>query len=166
MSRKAAADAPAIERMTALAAQISALWLSTHSHLPGPRRISDEPWVSVATVASDAIADAARAAEETRRCGSAAATGFIRAEPGWSYDFVFDRCANEQQLKCLTVTDEFTKEGLAIEVDALRTVAKVRLSAMIMICRVICVRDLLSRPDRPQTCEAEFPPLRLGAPSP
>jgi putative transposase len=34
-----------------------------------------------------------------------------------SYDFVFDRCANGQQLKCLTVTDEFTKEGLAIDVD-------------------------------------------------
>jgi putative transposase len=30
---------------------------------------------------------------------------------------VFDRCANGQQLKCLTVTDAFTKEGLAIEVD-------------------------------------------------
>jgi putative transposase len=35
----------------------------------------------------------------------------------WSYDFVFDRCANGQQLKCLTVTDEFTKEGLAIDLD-------------------------------------------------
>jgi putative transposase len=35
----------------------------------------------------------------------------------WSYDFVFDRCANGQQLKCLTITDEFTKEGLAIDVD-------------------------------------------------
>ena len=35
----------------------------------------------------------------------------------WSYDFVFDRCANGQQLKCLTVTDEFTKQGLAIDVD-------------------------------------------------
>ena len=35
----------------------------------------------------------------------------------WSYDFVFDWCANGQQLKCLTVTDEWTKEGLAIEVD-------------------------------------------------
>lgn len=34
----------------------------------------------------------------------------------WTYDFVFDRCANGQQLKCLTVTDEWTKEGLAIEV--------------------------------------------------
>jgi putative transposase len=35
----------------------------------------------------------------------------------WSYDFVFDHCANGQQLKCLTVMDEFTKEGLAIDVD-------------------------------------------------
>jgi putative transposase len=35
----------------------------------------------------------------------------------WSYDFVFDWCANGQQLKCLTITDEWTKEGLAIEVD-------------------------------------------------
>jgi putative transposase len=35
----------------------------------------------------------------------------------WSYDFVFDACANGQKLKCLTVTDEWTKEGLAIEVD-------------------------------------------------
>jgi putative transposase len=35
----------------------------------------------------------------------------------WSYDFVLDCCANGQQLKCLTVTDEWTKEGLAIEVD-------------------------------------------------
>jgi len=30
---------------------------------------------------------------------------------------VFDYCANGQQLKCLTVTDEFTREGLAIDVD-------------------------------------------------
>jgi len=36
----------------------------------------------------------------------------------WSYDFVFDHCANGQRLKCLTVTDEFTKEGLAIDVDS------------------------------------------------
>ncbi len=30
---------------------------------------------------------------------------------------MFDHCANGQQLKCLTVTDEFNKEGLAIDVD-------------------------------------------------
>ncbi len=34
----------------------------------------------------------------------------------WAYDFVFDRSANGQQLKCLTVIDEFTRECLAIDV--------------------------------------------------
>jgi putative transposase len=46
--------------------------------------------------------------------GPQAPTG---ANQVWAYDFVFDRCANGQQLKCLTVTDEWTREGLAIEVD-------------------------------------------------
>ena len=34
----------------------------------------------------------------------------------WSYDFVYDACANGHQLKCLTVVDEFTRECLAIDV--------------------------------------------------
>ena len=38
------------------------------------------------------------------------------ADQVWAYDFVFDACANGQQLKCLTVIDEFTRECLAIDV--------------------------------------------------
>ena len=34
----------------------------------------------------------------------------------WTYDFVYDACANGQRLKILTVIDEFTRESLAIEV--------------------------------------------------
>ena len=34
----------------------------------------------------------------------------------WAYDFVFDACANGQQLKCLTIIDEYTRECLAIDV--------------------------------------------------
>ena len=34
----------------------------------------------------------------------------------WAYNFVFDSCANGQQLKCLTIIDEFTRECLAIDV--------------------------------------------------
>lgn len=34
----------------------------------------------------------------------------------WAYDFLFDWCANGQQLKCLTIIDEFTHECLAIDV--------------------------------------------------
>jgi putative transposase len=35
----------------------------------------------------------------------------------WAYDFVFDACANGQQLKCLTVIDEWTRESLQIDVQ-------------------------------------------------
>ncbi len=34
----------------------------------------------------------------------------------WSYDFVHDSCLNGEVVKCLTGTDEFTAEFLAIEV--------------------------------------------------
>lgn len=34
----------------------------------------------------------------------------------WTYDFVFDRCANGQKVKLLTVVDEYTRESLVIEV--------------------------------------------------
>ena len=33
----------------------------------------------------------------------------------WAYDFVYDRCATGQQLECLTVVDEWTRQCLAIE---------------------------------------------------
>lgn len=33
----------------------------------------------------------------------------------WTYDFVHDHCLNGSSLKILTVMDEFTREGLAIE---------------------------------------------------
>jgi putative transposase len=34
----------------------------------------------------------------------------------WAYDFVFEACATGQQIKCLTVIDEFTRACLAIDV--------------------------------------------------
>jgi putative transposase len=40
----------------------------------------------------------------------------MRPNQVWCYDFVYDSCANGQRLKLLTVTDEFTRESLAIEV--------------------------------------------------
>ncbi len=57
-----------------------------------------------------------------RRPRRRVATGRPRPLPAtganqvWAYDFVFDACANGQQLKCLTVIDEFTRKCLAIEV--------------------------------------------------
>jgi putative transposase len=49
---------------------------------------------------------------------------------------VFDRCANGQQLKCLTVIDEWTRESLAIEVDG-----RIRSGGVIeVLSRLICER--------------------------
>jgi putative transposase len=47
------------------------------------------------------------------------------AYPGhiWAYDFVEDAVADERKLSILTVMDEFTREGLALDV-ALRTAAE------------------------------------------
>lgn len=40
----------------------------------------------------------------------------------WAYDFVFDSCANRQQLNCHTVVDDWTREWLASDVaDAIRS---------------------------------------------
>jgi putative transposase len=45
----------------------------------------------------------------------------------WAYDFVFDGfvfdgCVNGDKLKCLTMTDEFTKETIRIDVaDSIRS---------------------------------------------
>jgi putative transposase len=49
--------------------------------------------------------------------GRARPTPPTSANHVWAYDFVFDRCANGQQIKCLTVLDEWTRQCLAIEVS-------------------------------------------------
>jgi putative transposase len=61
------------------------------------------------------VATAERIAILAKR-GSTAPASAQRFELDTVLDFVFDRCANGQQHKCLTVTDEFTKKGLAIDV--------------------------------------------------
>ena len=43
----------------------------------------------------------------------------VATHPGhvWTYDFIHDACTNGRQLKILTVTDEFTRQSLTIEID-------------------------------------------------
>lgn len=116
-SRKAEADAPVLARMTALAALYPrygyrriAIFLEREGHVMSFGRCH-RLWRQ------------AKLQVPRKRPGKRIATGRPRpnaptgANQVWSYDFVFDWCANGQQLKCLTVTDEWTKEGLAIEVD-------------------------------------------------
>jgi putative transposase len=116
-SRRAAKDGPALARMRELSAQYPrygyrriGIFLARDGHPMSPGR-AHRLW-------RQAGLQAPRKRPRKRVAGGRprphAPTGPNQV---WSYDFVFDACANGQQLKCLTVTDEWTKEGLAIEVD-------------------------------------------------
>jgi putative transposase len=116
-SRKAEKDAPVLARMRELAAQYPRY---------GYRRIGiflgrDGHTMSFARAYR--LWKTARLQVPRRRPRKRIAGGRPRpqaptgANQVWSYDFVFDWCANGQKLKCLTVSDEWTREGLAIEVD-------------------------------------------------
>jgi len=116
-SAKAERDAPVVARMAALGAQYPRF---------GYRRIRiflDREGHAMSWGRCCRLWRRAKLQVPRRRPRKRIATGRPRpqaptgANQVWSYDFVFDWCANGQQLKCLTVTDEWTKEGLAIEVD-------------------------------------------------
>jgi putative transposase len=115
-SRLAARDAPAVAVMRELAAQYPRY---------GYRRIQ----VFLARQGHVMSADRAHRLWRLhglqvprRRPRRRVATGRPRPLPAtganhvWAYDFLFDACANGQQLKCLTVIDEYTRECLAIDV--------------------------------------------------
>jgi putative transposase len=117
-SRKATKDAPVVERMTELSAQYPRygyrrirIFLDRDGHAMSPGR-AHRLWRTARLQVPR---------KRPRKRVAAAARPRAQAPSGpnqvWCYDFVFDHCANGQQLKCLTVTDEFTKEGLAIDVD-------------------------------------------------
>ena len=116
-SRQAAKDAAVIARMKELSAQYPRygyrrirIFLDRDGHAMSPSR-AHRLWRAARL----------QVPRKRPRKRVAAARPRPQAPTGpnqvWSYDFVFDHCANGQQLKCLTVTDEFTKEGLAIDVD-------------------------------------------------
>ena len=115
-SRLAVRDAPAIAAMRALADQYPRygyrrirIFLKRAGHAMSPDR-THRLWRQAALQVP------------RRRPRRRVATGRPRPVPAsganhvWAYDFVFDTCANAQQLKCLTVIDEWTRECLAIDV--------------------------------------------------
>jgi putative transposase len=114
--RKAAKDAPVVARMKPLSAQYPRygyrrirIFLGRDGYRMSPGR-AHRLWRAAAL----------QVPRKRPKKRVAAARPRPQAPCGpnqvWSYDFVFDHCANGQQLKCLTVTDEFTKEGLAVDV--------------------------------------------------
>jgi putative transposase len=116
--RKTAGDAKLVDRMTALSAQYPRygyrrirIFLGRDGDAMSPGR-AYRLW-RLAKLQVPRKRGRKRVAASRRRPQTPAAANQV-----WSYDFVFDHCANGQRLKCLTVTDEFTKEGLAIDVGA------------------------------------------------
>ena len=51
------------------------------------------------------------------RTGETVPMKAIQPNHVWTYDFVKDAALNGDEIRCLTVVDEFTREALAIEVD-------------------------------------------------
>jgi putative transposase len=117
-SRKPVRDAKVVEQMAALSAQYPRygyrrirIFLGRDGHAMSPGR-AYRLW-RLAGLQIPRKRSRKRVAASRPRPQTPAAANHV-----WSYDFVFDHCANGQRLKCLTVTDEFTKEGLAIDVGA------------------------------------------------
>jgi putative transposase len=115
-SRLAARDAPAVTTMRELAGQYPRygyrrirIFLKRAGHVMSPER-TYRLWRQAGLQVP------------RRRPRRRVATGRPRPVPAaganhvWAYDFVFDTCANGQQLKCLTIIDEWTRECLAIDV--------------------------------------------------
>jgi putative transposase len=116
-SRKAAADAAVISAMTALSAKYPRF---------GYRRVQvylDRAGFAMNAKRMHRLWRSAKLQLPKKRPGKRV-RGTARDVPErpvvanqvWSYDFVFDHAANGQQIKCLTVVDEGTSEGLAIDV--------------------------------------------------
>jgi len=151
-SRKAERDAPVLARMSELAAQFPRygyrrirIFLGRDGHQMSFGR-AYRLWKT-------ARLQVPRKRIASGRSHPQAPSG---ANQVWSYDFVFDWCANGQKLKCLTVTDEWTKEGLAIEVDG-----RIRSARVIeVLSRLVSERAEVPRPYRcpeaPQIRKSSF----------
>jgi len=115
-SRLEARDAPVVAAMRELAAQYPRygyrriqVFLARRGHVMSPDR-AHRLW-RLHRLQVPKKRPRRRVASSRPRPLPATAMGQV-----WAYDFVYDACANGQQLKCLTVVDEFTRECLAIDV--------------------------------------------------
>lgn len=115
-SRMAERDAPLMQAMAALSAQYPrygyrriAVFMERQGHAMSPER-AYRLWRKAGLQVPRK--------RPRKRVAVARPRPQVRLGPNqvWAYDFVFDACANGQQLKCLTIVDEYTRECLAIDV--------------------------------------------------
>jgi len=67
----------------------------------------------------------------------------------WTYDFMFDTCANGQKLKILTVLDEYTRESLAIR-SGTRFNSKQVIEVLVQLFRAQGAPDYLRSDNGPE----------------
>lgn len=115
-SRKALRDAPVAQRMRELAAQYPRygyrrvrIFLGREGHVMGADR-AHRRWCEAGLQVPRR--------RPRRRVAASRPRPLPPTGPNqvWAYDFVFDTSATGQQIKCLTVVDEWTREALAIDV--------------------------------------------------
>ena len=132
-SRIHAKDVPVIEAMKRLSAQYPRygyrrirIFLAREGHVMSPGR-TERLWHK-ANLQLPAKRRRKRISSARPRPLPARAANHV-----WAYDFVFDACANGQQLKCLTIVDEFTHECLAIDVaGSIRSARVIEIPARLM----------------------------------
>ena len=116
-SRKAAADAPVIERMQAHAAKFPRFGyrrIKVYLERDG-FKLNDKRMHRLWRLATLQLPKK-RPRKRVRGTARDVVERPVTSNQVWSYDFVFDHAANNQQIKCLTVVDEGTSESLAIDV--------------------------------------------------
>jgi len=115
-SVRAERDAPAISAMRRLSGQYPRygyrrirIFLGREGHAMSPER-AHRLWKSAGLQLPKR--------RPRRRIATSRPRPLAPAAPNhvWAYDFIYDASANGQQIKCLTVVDEFTRECLAIDV--------------------------------------------------
>ena len=112
-----AADAPVIARMTALAGQYPRFgYRRIQVYLEREGIVMNDKRMHRLWSAAKLQLPKKRPRKRIRGTAREVPERPVVANQVWSYDFVFDSAANGQQLKCLTVVDEGTSEGLAIDV--------------------------------------------------
>lgn len=115
-SRMVSKDGPVLSAMVLLSAQYPRYGyrrIQVFLERQGHRMSADRAWRLWRKAGLQVPRKRPRRRLATGRPRPSAPTG---ARQVWAYDFVFDACANGQQLKCLTVIDEYTRESLAIDV--------------------------------------------------
>jgi putative transposase len=115
-SKREKADAPVIARMRELAAKNSSWGYRLVKSILDHQGLHMSADRAYRLWASAGLQVPRKRPRKRVRTHSARVNTPTRVNEVWAIDFVFDGCADNRQIKCLTVLEEFCRECLAIDV--------------------------------------------------